>query len=132
MVQTLVGVMVALLSWLITGRPPQAGRQRMERWRSCCPRRCLQEAWFVSGREVPGRPWRDFRLGTGEAGAVHCHVGGCAKLVPDLSWLALLAGLIVVMKTYWVALLVRSSVQNRLIFERELTDGRRSARTNCK
>ena len=33
------------------------------------------------------------------------------KLVPDLSWLALLVGLIVVMKTYWVALLVRSSVQ---------------------
>jgi ATP synthase protein I len=42
---------------------------------------------------------------------VHRHVGGCTKLVPDLSWLALLVGLIVVMKTYWVALLVRSSVQ---------------------
>jgi hypothetical protein len=93
------------------GVQPQAGRQRMERWRSCCPRRCLQEAWFVSGREVPVRHGRDFRLGAGEAGAVHCHVGGCTKLVPDLSWLALLVGLIVVMKTYWVALLVRSSVQ---------------------
>ena len=33
------------------------------------------------------------------------------KLVPDLSWLALLVGLIVVMKTYWIALFVRTSVQ---------------------
>ena len=33
------------------------------------------------------------------------------KLVPGLSWLALLAGLVVVMKTYWVALIVRSSVR---------------------
>lgn len=33
------------------------------------------------------------------------------KLVPNLSWLALLVGLIVVMKTYWIAFLVRSGVR---------------------
>ena len=33
------------------------------------------------------------------------------KLIPGLSWLALLAGLIVVMKTYWIALIVQSSVR---------------------
>lgn len=29
------------------------------------------------------------------------------RLVPGLSWLALLAGMVVVMKTYWIALLAR-------------------------
>ena len=33
------------------------------------------------------------------------------RLVPGLSWLALLAGMVVVMKTYWVALLVRPGVR---------------------
>ena len=33
------------------------------------------------------------------------------RLVPGLSWLALLVGMVVTMKTYWVALLVRSSVR---------------------
>ena len=33
------------------------------------------------------------------------------KLVPGLSWLALLAGLVIVMKTYWVALIVRANVR---------------------
>ena len=33
------------------------------------------------------------------------------RLVPDLSWLALVAGLVVVMKTYWIALLVRPVVR---------------------
>ncbi len=32
-------------------------------------------------------------------------------VVPSLSWIALLVGLVVTMKTYWVALLVRSGVR---------------------
>ena len=31
--------------------------------------------------------------------------------VPQLSWLALVLGMVVTMKTYWVALLVRPSVR---------------------
>ncbi len=33
------------------------------------------------------------------------------RLVPGLSWLALLAGMVVVMKTYWIALLARPGVR---------------------
>ncbi|GAB1384945.1 ATP synthase subunit I [Melaminivora sp.] len=33
------------------------------------------------------------------------------RLVPGLSWLALLVGMVVVMKTYWIALLARSGVR---------------------
>jgi ATP synthase protein I len=33
------------------------------------------------------------------------------RLVPDLSWLALLLGMVVTMKAYWVALWVRPGVR---------------------
>lgn len=33
------------------------------------------------------------------------------RLVPDLSWMALLIGMVITMKTYWAALLVRSGVR---------------------
>ena len=33
------------------------------------------------------------------------------RLVPGLSWIALLVGMVVAMKTYWVALLVRPGVR---------------------
>ena len=31
------------------------------------------------------------------------------RLIPDLNWLALLAGLVVTMKTYWIAFLVKQN-----------------------
>jgi len=33
------------------------------------------------------------------------------RLVPGLSWLALLAGMVITMKTYWIALLARPGVR---------------------
>jgi ATP synthase protein I len=33
------------------------------------------------------------------------------RLVPGLSWLALVVGMVITMKTYWVALLVRPGVR---------------------
>jgi len=33
------------------------------------------------------------------------------KVVAHLSWLALLVGMVVTMKTYWIALMVRSGVR---------------------
>ena len=33
------------------------------------------------------------------------------RLVAQLSWLALLAGMVVTMKTYWIALMVQSGVR---------------------
>ena len=33
------------------------------------------------------------------------------RLVPGLSWLALLAGMVVTMKTYWIALMAGSGVR---------------------
>jgi ATP synthase protein I len=111
-VQAVAGVVVAALAWLVTGRMAagwSAGYGALSV--------VLPAALFARGvvRQRPG--------GAGAAMAgifgwelvklVLCiaMLAAAPKLVPDLSWLALLVGLIVVMKTYWVALLVRSNVQ---------------------
>jgi ATP synthase protein I len=111
-VQAVVGVIVALLAWLVTGRAAagwSAGYGALSV--------VLPAALFARGvvRQRPG--------GAGAAMAgifgwelvklVLCiaMLAAAPKLVPNLSWLALLVGLIVVMKTYWIALLVRSGVQ---------------------
>lgn len=111
-VQAIVGVVVALLAWLFTGRMAagwSAGYGALSV--------VLPAAMFARGvaRQRPA-----------DAGAAMVRIFGwelvklvlciamlaaAPKLIPNLSWLALLAGLIVVMKTYWVALLVRSGVQ---------------------
>lgn len=110
-VQAQVGIVVAALAWWMTGRPA-AG------WSAAYGALAvvLPAALFARGvvRQRPG--------GAGAAMAgifgwelvklVLCiaMLAAAPKLVPDLSWLALLVGLIVVMKTYWIALLVRSNV----------------------
>lgn len=38
-------------------------------------------------------------------------LAAAARLVKDLSWLALLVGMVVTMKTYWVALKVQPGVR---------------------
>lgn len=111
-VQAVAGVIVALLAWWVTGRAEvgwSAGYGALSV--------VLPAALFARGvvRQRPG--------GAGAAMAgifawelvklVLCiaMLAAAPKLVPSLSWLALLVGLIVVMKTYWIALLVRSGVR---------------------
>ena len=110
-VQTIVGIVVAVLAWLVTGRVAAGWSAGYGALAVVFP-----AALFARGvvRQRPG--------GAGAAMAgifgwelvklVLCiaMLAAAPKLVPDLSWLALLVGLIVVMKTYWIALLVRSSV----------------------
>ncbi|RYH17297.1 MAG: ATP synthase subunit I, partial [Alcaligenaceae bacterium] len=38
-------------------------------------------------------------------------LAAASRLVPDLSWLALLVGMVVTMKTYWIALMARPGVR---------------------
>lgn len=111
-VQALAGLVVALLAWWVTGRAIvgwSAGYGALAV--------VLPAALFARGvaRQRPGGAgaamvgifgWELVKL-------VLCiaMLAAAPKLIPGLSWLALLAGLIVVMKTYWIALLVRSGVQ---------------------
>lgn len=111
-VQALVGLAVALLAWGVTGRAVvgwSAGYGALVV--------VLPAALFARGvaRQRPGGAgaamvgifgWELVKL-------VLCiaMLAAAPRLIPGLSWLALLTGLIVVMKTYWIALLVRSGVQ---------------------
>ena len=109
--QVAVGVAVALLAWVLSGKA-QVG------WSAAYGALCvvLPAAIFAYGVS---------RAKVGQAGAamfslfvwefvklVLCIalMAAAPRLIPDLSWLALLAGVVVVMKTYWIALVVRASV----------------------
>ena len=111
-VQTIAGVVVALLAWLVTGRAAVGWSAAYGALSVALP-----AALFARGvvRQRPGGAgaaiagifdWELVKL-------VLCiaMLAAAPKLVPNLSWLALLVGLIVVMKTYWIALLARSGVR---------------------
>lgn len=111
-VQAVVGVLVALVAWLATGRPVVGWSAAYGALSVVLPAALFARAVV---RRRPGGAaaamvgifgWELVKL-------VLCiaMLAAAPKLVPGLSWLALLAGLVVVMKTYWVALIVRSSVR---------------------
>ena len=112
LVQALVGVLVAGLAWLLTGRA-SAG------WSAAYGALAVVLPAALFARAVARR--RPGGAGAALAGIfgwelvklVLCiaMLAAAPKLVPGLSWLALLAGLVVVMKTYWIALVVQSGVR---------------------
>lgn len=111
-VQAVVVVLVALVAWLVTGRAEVGWSAAYGALSVVLPAALFARAVV---RKRPGGAaaamvgifgWELVKL-------VLCiaMLAAAPKLVPGLSWLALLAGLVVVMKTYWVALIVRSSVR---------------------
>lgn len=109
--QALVGVVVTLLAWLVSGKASVA-------W-SCgygALAVVLPAALFARGMAR--------QQGAAHAGVAMLGFFGwelaklslciamlvmAPRLVTGLNWLALLAGLVVTMKTYWIALLLRRS-----------------------
>ncbi|EZP48519.1 ATP synthase subunit I [Delftia sp. RIT313] len=111
-VQAVVGVLVALLAWLVTGRAEVGWSAAYGALSVVLPAALFARAVV---RKRPGGAaaamvgifgWELVKL-------VLCiaMLAAAPKLVPGLSWLALLAGLVIVMKTYWVALIVRANVR---------------------
>lgn len=112
--QALVGVLVALVAWLVSGKSHIAVSAGYGALAVVLP-----SALFARGM---GR----IKNSAGSANAVRAGFFGwemakialtvamlaaAPKLIDALSWLALLAGMVVTMKTYWVALWARSSVR---------------------
>lgn len=110
--QVLMGIVVALTAWLVSG-------QARVGWSAAYGALCVvvPAAVFAFGFMRA--------KATGLAGAamlslfvwefaklVLCiaMLAAAPRLVDDLSWLALLAGVVAVMKTYWIALLVQFRV----------------------
>lgn len=111
--QVAVGVVVALLAWWISG-------QARVGWSAAYGALCVVVPAVIFARGVTrGGP----AAGAGSAMArlfgwelvklvlSAVMLAAAPRLIKDLSWLALLGGMVVVMKTYWIALLVRSGVR---------------------
>lgn len=107
--QALVGLMVALLVWLVTGR---AGAG----WSAACGSLLVVLPAMLFARGLMSR-FSSINAVTASFGfflweAVKIAVTlvllvAASRLLSDLDWLALLIGLVVTLKVYWVALLMR-------------------------
>ena len=107
--QLVVGVLVAGAAWALTGRP-NAGWSALYGALAVV----IPGALFVRGLMSQFSSINAATAGFGffvwEAMKISVSVGmlfAAPRLVTDLDWLAMLIGLIVTMKVYWLALLVR-------------------------
>ena len=109
--QAVVGALVALLAWLLTGKPQVAWSAGYGALSVVLPAalfaRGMARKRSSAGAAMVGLfGWELVKIVLTVA-----MLAAAPRLVPGLSWLALLVGMVVTMKTYWVALLVRSGVR---------------------
>lgn len=111
--QVAVGMLVALLAWGVSG-------QARVGWSAAYGALCVVVPAVIFARGVTrgglvaGAGAAMTRLfGWELVKLVLCvaMMAAAPRLIRDMSWLALLAGMVAVMKTYWIALLVRSGVR---------------------
>ncbi len=111
--QVLAGVLVALVAWLLTGRasvgwsaaygalavvaPAALFARGVLRHRASANPRAAMVGFFG---------WEIAKIVLTVA-----LLAAAPRLVPELSWIALLVGMVIAMKTYWVALMVRPGVR---------------------
>ena len=111
--QALVGTLVALVAWVLTGRASVGWSAAYGALAVVVP-----AALFARGvlRHKASSNPRAAMLGffgweIAKIVLTVALLAAAPRLVPDLSWMALLVGMVITMKTYWAALLVRSGVR---------------------
>ena len=111
--QALVGALVALVAWVLTGRASVGWSAAYGAVAVVVPAGLFARGLFR--RKASSDP-RAAMLGffgweIAKIVLTVALLAAAPRLVPDLSWMALLVGMVVAMKTYWVALLVRPGVR---------------------
>ncbi len=109
--QALVGIAVALLAWLVSGKPHVAWSAAYGALAVVIPAalfaRGMARQRASAGAVLVGlMGWELVKIAMTVA-----MLAAASRLVPELSWLALLVGMVVTMKTYWIALMVRPGVR---------------------
>lgn len=109
--QALVGVLVALVAWLVSGKSHVALSVEYGALAVVLP-----SALFARGmgriRNSGGAVLTGFfGWEMAKIALTVAMLAAAPKLIDSLSWLALLVGMVVTMKTYWIALWVRSGVR---------------------
>lgn len=109
--QALVGITVALLAWGLSGKPYVGWSAAYGALAVVIPAalfaRGMARQRASAGAALAGLfGWELVKIAVTVA-----MLAAASRLVPDLSWLALLIGMVVTMKTYWIALMVRPGVR---------------------
>ena len=112
--QAVVGVLATLVAWLVSGKSQVAMSAGYGTLAVVLP-----SALFARGLgRIKNSAGSANAMLTGFFGWEMAKIAltvamlaAAPKLIDALSWLALLAGMVVTMKTYWIALWVRSSVR---------------------
>ncbi|MDO8458167.1 MAG: ATP synthase subunit I [Burkholderiaceae bacterium] len=107
--QLVVGVLVALLAWGFTGKPSMGWSAGYGALAVVIPA-VLFARGLMSQFSSINAATAGFGFFVWEAVKIAASVGmlfAAPQLVADLDWLAMLIGLIVTLKVYWVALLMR-------------------------
>ena len=110
-IQALVGVLVTLLAWWLAGRAAVAWSVAYGALSVVLPAalfaRGMARKRTSAGAAMAGLfGWELVKIALTVA-----MLAAAPRLVPGLSWPALLVGMVVTMKTYWVALLARPGVR---------------------
>jgi ATP synthase protein I len=98
--QVVVGLVSALVAWAVSGNRGVAGSLLYGAWAVALPAGLYARA-VVRGAGAGFLMWELIKLGLTVA-----FLAAAPKVVPGLNWLALLAGVILATKMYWVALAV--------------------------
>ena len=111
--QALVGVLVALVAWLVTGRASVGWSAAYGALAVVVPAALFARGVLRHKASVNQRAAMVGFFGWEIAKIVLtvALLAAAPRLVPELSWIALLVGMVIAMKTYWVALLVRPGVR---------------------
>lgn len=109
--QALVGTLVALVAWLVSGKSHLGWSAAYGAFAVVLPAalfaRGMARQKSSAGASMVGFfGWELVKIVLTVA-----MLAAAPRLVPGLSWLALLAGMVVTMKTYWIALMVRAGVR---------------------
>jgi ATP synthase protein I len=111
--QALVGVAVAMLAWVFSGKSSVAWSAGYGALSVVVPAALFARgmARQTASAGAGAAMVRFFVWEIAKLVLTVAMLAAAPRLVRDLSWLALLAGMVVTMKTYWIALMVRPGVR---------------------
>ena len=109
--QALVGVLVALVTWLVSGKSQVAASAGYGALAVVLPAALFARGMGRMKDSAKAMMAGFFGWEMAKIALTVAMLAAAPKLIDALSWLALLVGMVVTMKTYWVALWVRSGVR---------------------
>ncbi|AVS87132.1 ATP synthase subunit I [Paracidovorax avenae] len=109
--QAAVGLVAALVAWMVTGHSHVAWSTGYGALAVVLPAALFARGMARRRSSAGGALAGLFGWELVKIALTVAMLAAAPRLVPGLSWLALLAGMVVTMKTYWIALMVRSGVR---------------------